>query len=64
MSETAASDGDVILVQRNGDIATVVLNQPEKLNALNRAMWCRVGEVMHELGADESVRCVVLRGAG
>ena len=64
MSENAAGDGDVVLVQRDGDIATVVLNRPEKLNALNKAMWRRVGEVMHELGADDSVRCVVLRGAG
>jgi enoyl-CoA hydratase/carnithine racemase len=64
MSENAAGDGDVVLVQRDGDIATVVLNRPEKLNALNKAMWRRVGEVMHELGADDSIRCVVLRGAG
>ena len=35
MSESGASDGDVVLVQRSGDIATVVLNRPEKLNALN-----------------------------
>lgn len=64
MSDIAAGDGDVVLLQRDGDIATVVLNRPEKLNALNKAMWRRVGEVMHELGADESIRCVVLRGAG
>ena len=58
MNETAAS-ADVVLVERDGDIVTVVLNRPEKLNALNKAMWSRVGEVMHELGGDESIRCVV-----
>ncbi len=64
MNGEEMNDTDVILVRRDGDIATVVLNRPEKLNALNKAMWRRVGEVMSELGADESIRCVVLRGAG
>jgi enoyl-CoA hydratase len=56
--------GDVILVQRDGDIATVTLNNPGKLNALSREMWLRLGEAMRELSADETLRCVVLRGAG
>jgi enoyl-CoA hydratase/carnithine racemase len=55
---------DTILVQREGDIATVVLNRPEKLNALTKPMWHRLGDAFMELGADESVRCIVLRGAG
>ena len=55
---------DTILVQRDGAIATVVLNRPEKLNALTRPMWRRLGEVFRELSADESLRCVILRGAG
>ena len=55
---------DAILVQRDGAIATVVLNRPEKLNALTRPMWRRLGETFRELAADDTVRCVVLRGAG
>jgi enoyl-CoA hydratase/carnithine racemase len=55
---------DTILVQRDGDIATVVLNRPEKLNALTKPMWARLGDVFLELGADDSVRCILLRGAG
>jgi len=53
-----------ILVERDGTIATVVLNRPEKLNALTKPMWRRLGEVFTELSADDSVRCIVLRGAG
>jgi len=53
-----------ILVTRDGAIATVALNNPERLNALNRAMWARLGEVMRELSADEQLRCVIVRGAG
>jgi enoyl-CoA hydratase len=55
---------DLVLVQRDGPIATVVLNRPEKLNALNKAMWRLAGEAMAALDADDTVRCVVLRGAG
>jgi enoyl-CoA hydratase/carnithine racemase len=55
---------DTILVQRDGDIATVVLNRPEKLNALTKGMWQRLGDAFLALSADDSVRCVVIRGAG
>ncbi len=55
---------DTLLVERDGAIATVVLNRPEKLNALTRAMWEALGEAVDALSADDSVRCVVVRGAG
>lgn len=58
------SEQDVILVDRAGPIATVVLNRPDKLNALTKPMWQRLGDVFIALDADESLRCVVLRGAG
>jgi len=53
-----------ILVSRDGDIATVTLSNPEKLNAVNYAMWCDLAAAMAELSADSSLRCVVLAGAG
>jgi len=53
-----------ILVSRAGAVATVTLNNPAKLNAVNASMWRRLRVVMDELSADESLRCVVLRGAG
>ncbi len=55
---------ELILLQRDGAIATVVLNRPEKLNALTRPMWRALGEAVTRLSADDSVRCIVLRGAG
>jgi len=55
---------DTILVERDGAIATVVLNRPEKLNALTRPMWRRLGDAFLELSNDDFVRCVVIRGAG
>ena len=53
-----------ILCRREGSIATVTLFNPEKLNALNAAMWQKLGETMSELAADASLRCVILRGEG
>ena len=56
-----------LLVTRSGadnTIATVALNNPERLNALNKGMWARLGEIMRELSADDTLRCIVLRGAG
>ncbi len=55
---------DTILLFRDGAIATVILNRPEKLNALTKPMWQRLGEVFDELSADDAIRCIVIRGAG
>ena len=53
-----------ITMTRDGAIATVVIDRPEKLNALTRSMWQHLGETFEALSADDSVRCVILRGAG
>lgn len=53
-----------ILCERDGNIATVTLFNPDKLNALNAVMWQRLRETIGELAADESLRCVILRGEG
>jgi enoyl-CoA hydratase len=55
---------DPVLVTRDGVIATVALNNPERLNALNKAMWAGLGEAMRSLSADDALRCIVIRGAG
>jgi enoyl-CoA hydratase/carnithine racemase len=55
---------DIVLTDFRGEIATVSLNRPEQLNALNQALWARLEQVMHELAARESLRCIVIRGAG
>lgn len=47
-----------------GEIATLTLNNPDKLNAINLAMWQQLAERLAALSADPAVRCIVLRGAG
>jgi enoyl-CoA hydratase/carnithine racemase len=55
---------DPVYATRDGAIATVTLNNPARLNALSRPMWERLGAVVAELSTDDSLRCVVVRGAG
>jgi enoyl-CoA hydratase len=53
-----------ILLARDGALATVTLDNPAKLNALTVAMWQDLARVMREVSADDTLRCIVLRGAG
>ena len=51
-------------LRRDGAIATIVLNRPEKLNALSIAMYRRLQALLEECHRDGDLRCVVIRGAG
>ncbi len=53
-----------VLVERDDDIATIILNAPEKLNALGRESWVLLRDAIGALSEDDMLRCVVLRGAG
>ncbi len=53
-----------ITVQRQGHISTVVLNSPDKLNAMSRAMWRDLKAAFLAIQTDSTTRCVVVRGAG
>ena len=53
-----------VLLERDGDIATVVLDSGNRLNALDRDSWVQLKQRVAELSADDGVRCVVVRGAG
>ncbi len=53
-----------VTVEREDSIVTVTLNQEAKLNAVSLAMWDWIDEVFTELDRDESLRCIILRGAG
>jgi len=55
---------DCVVVQVDGAIATVILNRPQKLNALTKPMWKMLGEAIDALSAEDALRCVIVRGAG
>ncbi|MCS7267926.1 MAG: enoyl-CoA hydratase-related protein [Geminicoccaceae bacterium] len=56
--------GTVHLETVEPGIVRVVIDQPERLNAINRAMWDRLGAILSELDRDESLRCAILAGRG
>ncbi|MCO5396701.1 enoyl-CoA hydratase/isomerase family protein [Ralstonia soli] len=47
-----------------GFVASVAINRPEKLNALDLAAFAEIGRLAEELDRDERVRVVVFRGTG
>jgi enoyl-CoA hydratase len=55
---------DDVLVNREGPIVTLTFNRPEVRNALTWAMYARLEEVCEAVDADDTVRVLVLRGAG
>ncbi len=51
-------------VQRHGPVARVFLNRPEVRNAFNDGVIAELARTFAELGADASLRCIVLGGHG
>lgn len=51
-------------VQRNGPVARVYLNRPEVRNAFNDGVIAELSQTFTALGADASLRCIVLGGHG
>src|SRR5438445_1805366 len=54
----------LVQLQRDGDVATVTLARPAKLNSLTPAMLDALEQCARELDADTQVRIVILTGGG
>lgn len=63
MSVADTSD-TIVLIEREGAIATLTLNRPDRLNALNNALLSGLRDAMQELARDDSVHAVIVTGAG
>lgn len=55
---------ELVLLEVRQGIATLTLNRPEKLNALNFALLDRLLAIFDELETAREVRCIILTGAG
>ncbi|OPX85922.1 MAG: putative enoyl-CoA hydratase echA8 [Pelotomaculum sp. PtaB.Bin013] len=53
-----------ILVEFDNEIAVVSINRPKALNALDHQTIAELGEAMAELAANQSVKVIILTGAG
>lgn len=58
------SETEKILYQVDGHVATITLNRPDKLNALDTEMLDILESLMSRIDTDRDVRAVVLRAAG
>lgn len=55
---------DLLTVERDGAVAVLTINRPEKRNAMSAAMWAALPRVLGELAEDRGVRVLVVTGAG
>ncbi|MGV6840257.1 MAG: enoyl-CoA hydratase-related protein [Planktomarina sp.] len=53
---------ETLLVDRTDNVATITLNRPDKMNALNTQMRAELTHAMKDLG--QTARCIVITGAG
>lgn len=53
-----------VLTRTEGPVATVTLNRPEKMNALDTPMWRALAEAFEHLAEAPDIRVIVLEGAG
>lgn len=53
-----------IIYEKSGNVAHITLNRPEAMNALNRIMFREIGQALEDAEQDNSVRVVVMKGAG
>jgi len=55
---------DSVLLEIKAEVATITLNKPERLNALDFAMWEAIGDAAAAIDANGAVRVAILKGAG
>ena len=53
-----------ITVEKAGKVATITLNRPEKLNAVNDVMHNELEELFGSINRDDEVNAIILTGAG
>jgi enoyl-CoA hydratase/carnithine racemase len=54
----------IVMTEQDGRVRHVILNRPEKRNAMNQELLRELARVLREAARDDAVECVVLRGEG
>ncbi|AOY58664.1 MULTISPECIES: enoyl-CoA hydratase/isomerase family protein [Desulfococcus] len=55
---------ETVILNRDGDIGMITLNRPEQFNTFSSQMAREMNAALAELDADESIRVVIVKGAG
>lgn len=63
MTDTVA-EFETVYAEKDGQVGTIVLNRPAKLNAMNKTMQAEIIGCLDHFRRDTEVRAVILRGAG
>jgi hypothetical protein len=54
----------LVITEQHGPVRHVVLNRPDKRNAINGDLIAELGDALRAAAADSASHCVVIRGAG
>ena len=58
------SPTDQLIVEKDGAIGRLIINNPQRRNAFSFAMWQGLPSLLADLVANDAIRLVILRGAG
>jgi 2-(1,2-epoxy-1,2-dihydrophenyl)acetyl-CoA isomerase len=63
-SSQPIQENPAVIEKREGNIATLILNRPERMNALNKDLAVGLNEALDRLETDQDIDVVVIAGAG
>ena len=55
---------ETVLYQKDGNVGIVTLNRTKAMNSMNKQLFADLTVAFEAAGADDEVRCVVMRGEG
>ncbi len=58
------ADSDHLVLRKDGAIATLLINRPDKRNPISYAMWQALPGFVEQVEADDAIKVLVIRGAG
>ena len=53
-----------LIIEKNDKIASIILNRPQMMNAMSKEMILGLREAVLEIGSDEGIRVLIIKGAG